>query len=81
MKGASNIFMFSSDTINVDIANQINVEYSYILGNKIKLNDYSSDTLDKVIFELTNQILLLKIELSDLKLKLDETYYRRGVSY
>lgn len=81
MKGASNIFMFSSDTINVDIANQINVEYSYILGNRIKLNDYSTDTLDKVIFELTNQILLLKTELSDLKLKLDETYYRRGVSY
>ena len=65
----------------IDISNGFVINASYIPSNKIKLSDYSTDTLDKVIFELTNQILLLKTELSDLKLKLDEAYYRRGVSY
>lgn len=53
----------------------------YILGKQIKLHECSTKDLHQEIFEMTNIILQLSIELSDIKKKIEELHYRRGVSY
>lgn len=53
----------------------------YILADQIKLKSIDLITLEQFIDNLVSENVILKIQLEDLKNKINEIYYRRGVSY
>lgn len=53
----------------------------YILANQIKLNSIDPITLKQFIDNLVCENITLKVQFEDLKNKVNEVYYKRGVSY